>query len=252
MIVMVGGSLFFVQGQNTPSKIDWIQSTVPVAKPITEDDTKVCICPDSQKTWDDADTKKGDCSCAPKNPLGKKSCLGVVDKDANPLQYKTLDGKVSYLDGESYSVGKWNNDNNYCMWHEGIQMWCKYIGAGDPTTRTKASEFKGSDFCCGTKLNTDVPFVGRCVTVDGAITDSNAANSSTATSVFPRLMKALSNIALTLIFVGSMIMLVASGVVIASGNPWEGKNMIKRVVLSLVLLGASGIILRLINPVFFG
>ena len=65
-------------------------------------------------------------------------------------------------------------------------------------------------------------------------------------------MRALAKILLTLILVGSLVMLVASGVMIASGNASEGKSMIKRVVFALVLLGASGIILRLVNPTFFG
>jgi len=39
---------------------------------------------------------------------------------------------------------------------------------------------------------------------------------------------------------------------IATGNPSEGKKMIIKVVIGIALLGASGVILRLINPNFFG
>ncbi|USN57462.1 MAG: hypothetical protein H6766_03335 [Candidatus Peribacteria bacterium] len=99
------------------------------------------------------------------------------------------------------------------------------------------------------KLNTDVPFVGRCINQLDGLEGNTQAGTATA---FPRLMRALANIVMTLILVGSIVLLVVSGVMWTSGDAEQGKKMMRRVILSLVLLGASGIILRLINPVFFG
>lgn len=140
------------------------------------------------------------------------------------------------------------NNGDYCMWYSSgeIQMGCDYIGVGTPHD---AYDFTQEDFCCGIKLNTDVPFVGRCINQIASLDGNTQASTATA---FPRLMRAFANIVMTLILVGSIILLVVSGVMWTSGDPEQGKRMIRRVIFSLVLLGASGIILRLINPVFFG
>jgi hypothetical protein len=122
------------------------------------------------------------------------------------------------------------------------------------TQLKKCCELVDGQKCCGIKLNTDVPFIGRCIEIRATNNTGQSGSVTTVNqyTVFPRLMRALTNIVLTLIMVGSLIMLIISGVMIASGQAAEGKTMIKRVVISLVLLGASGIILRLINPFFFG
>jgi len=50
----------------------------------------------------------------------------------------------------------------------------------------------------------------------------------------------------------SFVLIIVGGIMIATGNPSGGKKMIMKVVVGIALLGASGVILRLINPNFFG
>jgi hypothetical protein len=142
----------------------------------------------------------------------------------------------------------------------GKGMCCEYVGTASLGATDVPIELQDpSNFCCGIKLNTNVPFVGRCIVQADAGTPWSANADSpqwttttvTAINAFPRLMRALTNIVMTLILVGSMIMLIVSGVMYASGQPGQGKQIIQRVIVSLILLGTSGIILRLINPTFF-
>jgi hypothetical protein len=50
----------------------------------------------------------------------------------------------------------------------------------------------------------------------------------------------------------SFLLIVIGGIMISTGNPKWGKDMIMKVIIGIALLGASGVILRLINPNFFG
>ncbi len=110
----------------------------------------------------------------------------------------------------------------------------------------------------GIVLNTNVPFIGRCIVLN----KSDAPNERwktvvTQTTAFPALMKALMNILLSVLLVSSLIMIIAWGIMIASsgansGSYEQGKKLIRKVIIGLILLWASGIILALINPNFFG
>jgi len=67
----------------------------------------------------------------------------------------------------------------------------------------------------------------------------------------------LGKIALALILALSFLLVIVGGVMIASGGASEsgytdGKKLIGKVVIAIVLLGMMGVILRLINPSFFG
>lgn len=109
--------------------------------------------------------------------------------------------------------------------------------------------------CCGVKLNTDVPFIGRCIRLwSTASTDDTTV--VTDTTAFPRLMWGLTKILTTIILLACFGGILAWGVMIASSGwsserAWTGKKIIKNVVIAIALLWTSGIILKLINPNFF-
>lgn len=96
------------------------------------------------------------------------------------------------------------------------------------------------------KLNTNVPFVGKCINKD----NSSAAGSTTSTA-FTDLIGGLSQIVVTAILIVSFMFIIIGGVQRASGNPAEGKKKILKVVIGLAILWSSWVILRLINPNFF-
>ncbi|MBF0981695.1 hypothetical protein HXK74_03610 [Candidatus Gracilibacteria bacterium] len=103
--------------------------------------------------------------------------------------------------------------------------------------------------CKGVKLNTNLPFLGNCIGVssDGRVNQLNA---------FPIMIKGLMKIIISIVLVMSFLMIVAGGVMMTtagyeSGNFAKGKGMITSVAKALAMLGASGVILKLINPNFF-
>lgn len=113
--------------------------------------------------------------------------------------------------------------------------------------------------CCGIKLNTNVPFIGNCITLqsDSIVGENLSWTTVTPITAFPVLTAGLSKILLTAILVISFALIVVGGVMMTtggadSGNYSTGKNLITKVARWLALLWASGVILRLINPNFFG
>lgn len=109
------------------------------------------------------------------------------------------------------------------------------------------------DVCCGVKLNTNVPFVGDCIENK----DENPNSNVTEENAFPVLMSSLTKMLVTIILIVSFVLIVVWGIMIASAwanqsNASAGKKLIMKVVIGIALLGASGVILRLINPNFFG
>ncbi len=109
------------------------------------------------------------------------------------------------------------------------------------------------DNCCGIALYTNVPFVGKCIEYgwsevvnnDGSVTVVSPVNA------FPVLLGAMSKILLSVILIVCFWAIVVAGVMISSGNNEKGKSLITHVVIAMALLGASWVILRLINPTFF-
>lgn len=106
--------------------------------------------------------------------------------------------------------------------------------------------------CCGIKLNTSVPFIGKCIESRSTDVWTDEAKWVTETTAFPVLMGSLTKILVTAILIISFVLIVIGGIMIASGNPSWGKSMIRKVVIGIAILWASGVILRLINPNFFG
>lgn len=108
------------------------------------------------------------------------------------------------------------------------------------------------DVCCGTKLNTKIPFIGDCIET----TTQNPNSTINETTAFPVLVTALVKILISVILIASFVLIVVAGVMIASARDdasqaTAGKKMIIKVAVWLAILWASGVILRLINPNFF-
>lgn len=109
--------------------------------------------------------------------------------------------------------------------------------------------------CCGVELNTNVPFVGKCIRLWNQASSSET-NTVTETTAFPRLMWWLTKILTTIILLVSFGWIIVGGVMIASsggdsGRAKTGKELIGKIIMAIAILWASGIILHLINPNFF-
>ena len=103
--------------------------------------------------------------------------------------------------------------------------------------------------CKGVKLNTNLPFLWKCI----GVSNSGSVNQLNA---FPIMIKGLMKIIISIVLVTSFLLIVAGGVMMASWgyratNFSDGKAMITTVAQALAMLGASGVILKLINPNFF-
>lgn len=104
--------------------------------------------------------------------------------------------------------------------------------------------------CKGIKLNTDFPFIWRCIGISGGEAGVNQTNA------FAFMIKGIMKFIITIIMILSVLIIVAAGVMMTTGgyekgNYNKGMEMIKNVAWALALLGASGVILKLINPNFF-
>jgi hypothetical protein len=113
---------------------------------------------------------------------------------------------------------------------------------------------------CGVKLNTNVPFIGRCI-MYGMTNDpkDNAYTSGDNSTVvvnplnaFPVLMTGIVKILMTVILLICFGALIVAGVMMTTEQWYEtGKGLIWKVVWAVALLWTSGVILYLINPNFF-
>ena len=121
--------------------------------------------------------------------------------------------------------------------------------------------------CCGVDLLTNVPFIGKCIHLVSE-SDKKAMLAAglynidpnalviTDSEAFPRLMLGLIKILVTVILLWSFIAIIVAGVMMAASgssdtNASKGRQLIGSIIAALALLGASGVILRLINPTFF-
>jgi len=105
--------------------------------------------------------------------------------------------------------------------------------------------------CKGVKLNTNMPFIGNCINVD-----SKWEKEVTPINAFPVLIWALMNLLMTIILIMSLLMIVWSWVLMTMSWMDASKytswvNLLKRVATGMALLGASWVILKVINPNFF-
>ena len=129
-----------------------------------------------------------------------------------------------------------------CQWDCKCPEWTKKIN-------DKCVSCAKEWVCCGIKLNTNVPFVGNCI-------ETKVGAQTTQLNAFPRLIGGMMRLLMNIILVMSLLMIVAGGVLMTTGgreksNYSKGMDMIKKVAYGMALLGASGVILKLINPNFF-
>lgn len=115
--------------------------------------------------------------------------------------------------------------------------------------------------CCGIELNTVVPFIWDCIemTTNNSTHDLSDPNKSNVNQLnaFPFLMMGLSKIMVTVILIFSFLVIIAAGLMMVTGvydqsNYSKWVDRIKKILWALILLWTSGLILKLINPSFFG
>ena len=126
----------------------------------------------------------------------------------------------------------------YCMWGEDewiIDWW-------DLDEVVVTPEKK----CDGIKLNTKFPIIWDCIST------KKADWATTSTEVFPVMMWALTKIVITLILVVCFILVIVAWIKRSSDDPKTAKSILTKVAVTILLLWFSGVILRLINPNFFG
>lgn len=104
--------------------------------------------------------------------------------------------------------------------------------------------------CKGIKLNTDFPFIGRCIGLSASDQGVNQTNA------FAYMIKAIMKFIITVIMVTSVLMIVAAGVLMTTAgveksNYSKWLEMIKNVARALAMLWASWVLLKLVNPNFF-
>lgn len=130
-----------------------------------------------------------------------------------------------------------------------------------PNEKTCKCECDSTKRCCGILLNTVVPFIGDCIemTSQNDVWSSDNENTSTVNQLnaFPFLMMGLSKILVTVILIFSFLIVIAAWLmmttwVYSEQNYKKGMERVQKVVVGLILLWASGLILKLINPSFFG
>lgn len=176
---------------------------------------------------------------------------GTVGKTANPT------GSVAGWLNNKCNTGTEITDINWkCIEKPGAGVDPSKQCTSDQQWNGKICENCSADWvCCGIKLNTDVPFIGRCIRL-WSTASSDDTTVVTEVTAFPRLMWGLTKILTTLILLACFGGILAGGVMIASSggkeaNATKGKELIKNVVIAIALLWTSGIILKLINPNFF-
>lgn len=100
------------------------------------------------------------------------------------------------------------------------------------------------------ELNTDFPFLGRCIGKDVTSNGTNVANA------FPYLMGVLVRVTMTIILVAGVLLIIGGGLMMtlqgSMGTASQWKELIMKVIIGLAVLGTSAIVLNLINPNFFG
>ena len=106
-----------------------------------------------------------------------------------------------------------------------------------------SAEDKPSDNCV--QLNTDIPWINK-----KQICEGDAGN------VFWNIMWGLMKLFINFVVAVAFIALIASGVMmmfsgVSQSTAGKWKELLKKVVIWIILLGLSGIILHTLNPNFF-
>jgi hypothetical protein len=110
------------------------------------------------------------------------------------------------------------------------------------------------------QLNVPLPFIGDCIELTTSNSTEGARDGSISINqlnAFPVLIKWISKIIVTLIMIFSVIVVIFAWVMMTTSVANEGNyktwlDMLKKVIIALILLWTSWLILKLINPTFFG
>ena len=135
--------------------------------------------------------------------------------------------------------------NSVIIWYTGV-----YASPNPQPTEGAWEE------CKWIKLNTNVPFLWKCIVTHSSSTDDGWKEVITPINAFPKLIWSLMNLLMTVILIMSLLMIVWSWVLITmswvdSSKYSDWVNLLKRIATWMALLGASWVILKVINPNFF-
>ncbi len=106
------------------------------------------------------------------------------------------------------------------------------------------------DWCCGIKLNTNFPGIWTCI--------SFGKNGNTnPTNVFQKTIWTFTKLIMSIILVACFVMIIIAWIMRAwawedSSQKTKAKKLIERVAITILLIWFSWVILRIINPNFFG
>ena len=252
----------------------WDEKTEPLI-PICPCDSGVFR---ENKPWEN-DTPNWSCPCV-KDPASE--CvqsfidnMPVGESCVEGEKFGSCDTKVGRTNVRICPCADWNNRVKQADWTFSCPCWPNQIRNNanqcqtceewkKPNARWDACEC--NDWCCWIKLNTNVPWIWRCIEFgntnnkDRKFTDDYNNGNTTITvnilNAFPLLMWWLGKILLTVLLLFSFGSLIYAGMLrttdgVSNGNAWDAKKIIRRVVIWIALLWASGVILHMINPNFF-
>jgi len=126
--------------------------------------------------------------------------------------------------------------------------WCDCSGITDSKAQYECMQQcseKGKKECKGIKLNTNFPGIWKCI-------ETSKDAKTNPTNAFPTMIWTLTRIIISFVLVGCFIMIIVGWIMRAWDKPKEWKDLITKVAITILLLWFSWVILRLINPNFFG
>ena len=99
--------------------------------------------------------------------------------------------------------------------------------------------------CNWIKLNTNFPGIWNCI-------ETSKDAKTNPTNAFPTMIWTLTRIVISLVLVACFILIIVGWIMRAADEPKKWKDLITKVAITILLLWFSWVILRLINPNFFG
>ena len=135
------------------------------------------------------------------------------------------------------------------------KAWCEQWSIEKKIWKSSVCEKCDPEKCnCGIKLNTSIPFIGRCI-INAKTNNTWKSGDTTTVSIlnaFPVLMGALIKLLMSVIMLVCFASLIIWWFMMTIPDQYEtGKWMIKKVVRTIVALWSLWTILYLINPNFF-
>lgn len=132
------------------------------------------------------------------------------------------------------------------LWLFSLIIWFWWLQWGVYAQRSMTPE----KVCSWIKLNTNFPIIWNCI-------ETHSWSETNPTNAFPKMISALIKIVMSLILVVCFILIIYAGIQWASDNPWSwkwwwAKWTLTKVAITILVLWFSWVILRLINPNFFG